>query len=51
MLDIITDPDLGARFVILLLVRLGAGSNLEHAVTVYKPVGEPIHGHVELEVV
>src|SRR5687768_2533107 len=36
MLDIVTDPLLGAHFVILLLARLSTANELECAVTVYQ---------------
>lgn len=36
MHDIVTDPHLGARFVVLLLVRLGTNGQLEGSVTVYQ---------------
>lgn len=37
MVSIIGDPSVGARFVVLLLVRLGDGGLLEHAATVFTP--------------
>ena len=37
MLEIVTDPLLGAHFVILLLARLSAANELQCAVTVYQP--------------
>jgi hypothetical protein len=37
MCDIVTDPRLGARFVVLLLVRLGEHGQLAGRVTVYQP--------------
>ena len=50
MLEMITDSDLGARFLILLLVRLADGGELEHAVTVYMPSGESVCGSIVREV-
>jgi [CysO sulfur-carrier protein]-S-L-cysteine hydrolase len=37
MMNILTDPNLGARFVILLLVKLETANDLQCAVTVYQP--------------
>ncbi len=37
MCDIATDPQLGARFVVLLLVKLGEHKQIEGSVTVYQP--------------
>jgi proteasome lid subunit RPN8/RPN11 len=49
MVDMATDSDLGARFVTLLLVRLGVSNSLETAVTVYTSDGSVRVGEVVLE--
>jgi hypothetical protein len=41
MQDIVEDPDVGARFAVLLVVRLEEGGNLEGSVTVYEPEYSP----------
>jgi hypothetical protein len=41
MYDIVTDPQLGARFIMLLLVRLDNHGQLEGSVTVYQPNKTP----------
>ncbi len=46
MLEIVTDPQLGARFVVLLLVKLNESKQLEHSVTIYQPGARPIIGRV-----
>jgi proteasome lid subunit RPN8/RPN11 len=50
MSQIVTDPQLGARFVVLLLVKLNTSKRLEHSATVYQPGVEPIVGQVVREV-
>lgn len=40
MFDIAADPQLGARFVVLLLVRIGDRGQIEGNVTVYLPNGK-----------
>ena len=49
MIDMATDSDLGARFVTLLLVRLGVSSSLKCAVTVYTSDGFVREGEVLFE--
>lgn len=48
MLEIIDDPQLGANFVVLLLVKLNQ-SILDFAVFVYQPNGQPRTGEVVQE--
>jgi hypothetical protein len=49
MVDIVTDPHLGARFVILLLARLDSAHDLQCAVTVYQPRRTAYVAEVRLE--
>lgn len=49
MYNIVNDPDLGARFVVLLLVRLDESDQLEGSVTVYVPGKRPFVGRVVQE--
>ena len=49
MLEMVMDPQLGARFVVLLLVKLNKASQLEHSVTIYQPGARPILGRVMRE--
>ena len=49
MLEIVMDPQLGARFVVLLLVKLNESNQLEHSVTIYQPGARPILGRVMRE--
>jgi hypothetical protein len=49
MLEMIMDPQLGARFVVLLLARLNEYNQLEHSVTIYQPSTRPILGRVTIE--
>lgn len=49
MYDMVMDPELGARFLVLLLVRLNDGNGLEGSVTVYQPNEKPIIGQVVQE--
>ena len=44
MYDIVTYPQMGARFVVLLLVKLGADGQLNTQFTVYRPNEEPLAG-------
>lgn len=46
MYNMVTDPGLGARFVLLLLVKLGEGNQLQTSVTVYQPNRPPFGGDV-----
>jgi len=46
MYDIVIDPQLGARFVVLLLVKLGDHGQLEGSVTVYQPHKTPFTGSI-----
>ena len=46
MYDIVTDPQLGAHFVVLLLVRLGDHGQLEGSVTVYQPNRTSFEGSI-----
>lgn len=46
MLEIVTDPEVGARFVALLIVRLAADGELESALSVYLPTGGRYSGEV-----
>ena len=46
MYDIVMDPQLGARFVVLLLVQLDAHGRLDAGVTVYVPSRTPYAGSV-----
>jgi len=50
MHDIATDPKLGAHFVVLLLVRLGAHGQLEGNATVYQPNKSPFEGSIIHEI-
>jgi len=49
MLEMVDDPQLGARFVLLLLVKLNGNSQLEGSVTVYQPLKTPASGVVVIE--
>jgi hypothetical protein len=46
MQDIVTDPQLGAHFVVLLLVKLREGGQIEGSVTVYLPNESPFTGSI-----
>ena len=46
MLDIVTDSEVGARFVALLIVRLSEAGELDCSVTVYLPSGVRYSGEV-----
>ena len=46
MCDIVMDPQLGAHFVVLLLVKLSDCNQLEASVTVYQPNKSPFTGSV-----
>jgi hypothetical protein len=46
MQDIMTDPQLGAHFVVLLLVKLREGDRIEGSVTVYLPNKSPFAGSI-----
>ena len=46
MYDMVMDPKLGARFVILLLVKLDAHGQLDGAVTIYQPKQQPFAGRI-----
>lgn len=46
MYEMVMDPGLGARFVILLLVKLGDAGKLQATVTVYQPNKHPFLGSV-----
>jgi hypothetical protein len=46
MNDIVTDPQLGAHFVVLLLVKLGESDQVDGIVTVYQPGKFPFTGSV-----
>jgi hypothetical protein len=49
MYEMVIDPQLGARFVVLLLVRLDNENRLEASVTVYQPNLNPFVGQVVQE--
>jgi len=49
MYGIVTDPRLGAHFVVLLLVKLEDGNQLDGSVTVYQPNKKPFRGSVAQE--
>jgi hypothetical protein len=49
MYGIVTDPQLGAHFVVLLLVKLGNDNQLDGSVTVYQPNKKPFRGSVTQE--
>ena len=49
MTDIINDEEVGARFAVLLLVKLGLNGHLESSVTLYRPGVEPSRGAVSRE--
>jgi hypothetical protein len=44
MYDMVIDPELGAHFVVLLLVKLNDAGRLEGSVTVYQPAEKPYAG-------
>ena len=46
MYDMVTDPELGAHFVVLLLVKLSDAGQLEGRVTVYQPDKPPCAGRL-----
>jgi hypothetical protein len=49
MYDMVMDPQLGARFVILLLVKLDMRGQLDGAVTIYQPNQQPFAGNIVQE--
>jgi len=49
MQDMVNDSELGARFLVLMLVRLNSGNQLEGSVTVYQPDSQPFTGGVVQE--
>ncbi len=49
MLDIVMDPDVGARFAVLLLVKLDKLQNLEHSLTVYRANASLSLGDIVIE--
>lgn len=49
MFEIIDDPQLGANFVVLLLVKLGEQAVLDCAVFIYEPRAQPRTGEVVYE--
>jgi len=46
MYKIVLDPQLGAHFVLLLLVKLGPNGQLEGSITVYQPNKPPFAGRI-----
>ena len=47
MFEIVADPAVGARFAVLLIVKLNEqGDGLQHSLTVYLPDGHRFNGHV-----
>ena len=46
MYEMVMDPQLGALFVVLLLVKLNGSGQLEASVTVYQPGKKPFMGQV-----
>ncbi|MDB6035041.1 MAG: hypothetical protein JWM16_5379 [Verrucomicrobiales bacterium] len=48
MCDMIMDPNVGANFVVLLLVKVGSRQNLEAGLTVYQPNKRPYAGNVDM---
>jgi hypothetical protein len=46
MYDIVTDPQLGAHFVVLLLVKLRESGQIDGSVTVYLPKESPVKGTI-----
>lgn len=49
MSEIVMDPELGAHFIVLLLVKLNESMQLEHSVTIYQQATKPILGQVMQE--
>lgn len=49
MREIVEDPNVGANFAVLLIVRLARRSTLELSATVFSPHSPPINAEVELE--
>jgi [CysO sulfur-carrier protein]-S-L-cysteine hydrolase len=49
MHSIIENPDVGAFFVVLMIVKLGDTRGLEGGVTVYQPGGRRFQGHLVME--
>jgi hypothetical protein len=49
MWEIVEDPTVGANFAVLLIVRLGAGDQLEESVTVYLPGRQMFRGKLVQE--
>jgi [CysO sulfur-carrier protein]-S-L-cysteine hydrolase len=49
MRDIIEDPEVGANFVVLMVVKLNHGRRFEGTVTVYQPSGRQYRGALILE--
>jgi len=49
MLDIVNDAELGAHFVVLLLVKLDTKGALDGSVTVYLPEKHPFFGRIVYE--
>lgn len=48
MLEMIEDPQLGARFLVLLLVKLDLDGQFQGALTVYRPLMPPYCGSVKI---
>lgn len=49
MHSIIENPEVGAFFVVLMIVKLGDARGLEGSVTVYQPGGSRFRGHLVIE--
>jgi hypothetical protein len=46
MVEMVADSQLGARFLVLLLVKLDGNGQLEGSVTVYQPLKMPVSGAI-----
>ena len=51
MYTMVMDPELGAHFVVLLLVKLGESGGIDGSVTIYQPHTKPRIGNVSFETV
>lgn len=49
MLEIVEDPQVGATFAVLMIVRLGTGGALDGTVTIFVPGGQMFRGNLIFE--
>lgn len=49
MQSIVTDPSVGANFLILLIVKCGSRKTMQMSATAFRPLVPPIEAHVTIE--